>query len=188
MQLLILGLVVFLGVHLVPALPGVRAACAARLGENRYKGLFSIVSGAGLLLIVWGYAFAPRGEQLFAPSIAARHAAPLVMALSFVLIAAANLRAHIRRALRHPMLIGVGLWALTHLLANGHGKATLLFGAFLAYAALDLGSAIARGAVKNFTPLPRHDVIAVGGGVGLALLVMLLHRILFGVAPVAWSL
>lgn len=188
MTILLLGLFVFLGIHLVPALPVVRAACVARLGEGRYKGLFSAVAGVGLVLIVVGYATAPRGEQLFAPSTGARHAAPLVLALSFVLLAAANMRGHIRRVLKHPMLIGVGLWAVTHLLANGHQKATLLFGAFLAFVALDLGSAMARGAVKKFEPLPKHDLIAVGGGIALALAVMFFHRILFGVAPVPWSL
>lgn len=187
MELLILGLVVFLGIHLVPVLPALRAAGVARLGEQRYKGLFSLVAAAGLVMIIWGYAIAPRGEQLFAPSIGARHAAPLVMTLSFILLAAANMRGRIRRFLRHPMLIGVGLWALVHLLANGHAKATLLFGAFLAYMALDLGSAVARGAVKRFEPVGKHDAIAVGGGIVVALAVMAFHRILFGVAPVPWS-
>ena len=188
MAILVTGLIVFLGIHLVPALPPLRAACAARLGENRYKGAFSIVSGIGLVLIVVGYAYAPRGEQLFAPSVGARHAAPLVVALSFVLLAAANMRGHLRRVLRHPMLIGIGLWSVTHLLANGHAKATLLFGAFLAYAVLDLGSAVTRGAVKTFTPQAKYDYMAVGGGIALALGVMWMHRLLFGVAPVPWSL
>ncbi len=188
MEILILGLVLFLGIHIVPAIPPLRAACATRLGENRYKGLFSIVSAIGLVLIVVGYAYAPRGAQLFAPSIGARHAAPLVVTLAFILLAAANMRSHIRRTLKHPMLIGVGLWALVHLLANGHAKATLLFGAFLAYAALDLGSAVARGAVKQFAPQRKYDFMAVGGGIALALLVMLFHRILFGVAALRWSL
>jgi len=188
MAILIIGLTLFLGIHLVPAMPALRAACVGRLGDGPYKGLFSLVSGAGLVLIVWGYAVAPRGDQLFAPFLQARHAAPLVMILSFVLLAAANMPTHIRRTLRHPMLVGIGLWAATHLLATGHAKATLLFGAFLAYVVLDLGSAAARGAVKQFTPRRKYDFMAVSGGVVLALVVMLFHKILFGVAPVPWSL
>ena len=187
MTLLIAGLVLFLGIHMVPALPALRAACVARLGEKRFKGMFSLAAGVGLVTIIVGYAYAPRGEQFFAPSMAARQAAPYVVALSFILLAAANMRTHIRKFLRHPMLIGVGLWALTHLLANGHAKATILFGAFLAYAALDLGSVVARGAVKNFQPVVRQDVIAVASGIVLALLVMAFHRILFGVSPVPWG-
>ncbi len=188
MEILLFGLALFLGIHLVPALPPLRAACVAKLGENRYKGVFSIVSAVGLVLIIVGYAYAPRGEQIFIPSVGARHASPLVVILAFILLAAANMRSHLRRILRHPMLIGVGLWALVHLLANGHAKATILFGAFLVYAALDLGSAVARGAVKTFVPQLKYDLMAVGGGIGLALLVLWMHRILFGVAPVPWSL
>src|SRR5256885_12136267 len=98
------------------------------------------------------------------------------MAISFVLLAAANMRTHIRRWLRHPMLIGVGIWATVHLLANGHAKATVLFGAFLLYVVIDLLSAVQRGAVKSFAPVARQDAMAVGGGVLLALLVMTFHR------------
>jgi uncharacterized membrane protein len=187
MEILIAGLLLFLGLHLVPALPPLRAAAAGSLGENRYKGLFSLASALGLALIVWGYASADRGPQLFAPSAAAWHFAPAAMALSFVLLAAANMRTHIRRVLRHPMLLGVGLWAATHLLASGHAKATVLFGAFLAYAAVDLGSAVARGATRQFEPKALHDVIAIGSGIALAGLVMAAHRWLFGPKVVPWG-
>ena len=187
MQLLVAGLVIFLAIHLVPAVPALRASVVKGSGENRYKGVYSLLSGAGLALIVWGYAIAPRGPQWLLPSELARQAAPLVVTLSLILLAAANMRTHIRRVLRHPMLIGVGLWSAMHLLANGHAKATLLFGAFLAYAVLDLGSAIARGAVKNFEPKALHDAIAVGSGLALALIVMAFHRQIFGAAVVPWG-
>lgn len=86
------------------------------------------------------------------------------------------------------MLIGVGLWALVHMLANGETKATLLFGAFLAYAAIDLLSAVQRGATKSFTAVVRQDVIAVVSGIVLAMLVMAFHRPLFGAAAVPWGI
>ena len=187
MQLMVAGLVIFLGIHLVPALPALRASVLKTSGENRYKGVFSVVSAAGLAMIVWGYAVAPRGPQWLLPSELARQAAPFVVTLSLILLAAANMRTHIRRALVHPMLLGVGLWSATHLLANGHAKATLLFGAFLAYAVLDLGSAIARGARRQFRPEALHDAIAVGSGIALALLVMAFHRQIFGVQAVRWG-
>jgi len=188
MEILVLGLVLFLGIHLLPVLTGVREALYARLGEKAYKGMFSIISALGLVLIVVGYWRAPSEPRLFSPFPAAILAAPLVMIVSFVLLASANMRNRIRRALRHPMLIGVGLWAGVHLLANGETKATLLFGAFLAYVVIDLASATQRHAVKNFTPVGRQDAIAVGAGVVLALLVMAFHRYLFGVPAVHWSL
>ena len=188
MTLLVLGLALFLGIHLVPAIPPLRAALAGALGEAGYKKMFTGLSLLGFALIVAGYAMAPRGEQWLPRSVGARHASPLVMIVSFILLAAANMKGRIRRALRHPMLLGVGLWALVHLLANGHAKATLVFGGFLAYVVIDLVSATARGAVKPFELRPRHDLIAIGGGTVAALAFMTLHRFLVGVAAVPWSL
>ncbi|QDZ29733.1 NnrU family protein [Noviherbaspirillum sp. UKPF54] len=188
MTMLILGLVLFLGIHLLPVLAPVRNKLFDALGERKYKGLFSLVSAIGLALIVVGYARAPSEPQLFAPSAAALRIAPGAMIISFILLAAANMKTHIRRVLRHPMLLGVGIWAAVHLAANGETKATVLFGAFLAYALVDLASAIGRHAVKSFVPAARQDVIAVVAGTALALLVMAFHRALFGVAAVSWSM
>jgi uncharacterized membrane protein len=187
MSILAAGLVVFLGIHLVPAIPPVRGALAARLGENRYKGLFSLVSALGLALIVAGYAYSGERVRVFAPVPAARALAPYAMVVSFILFAAANMRGHLRRIVRHPMLLGLIVWSAVHLCANGDRAGTLLFGAFLAYALVDLASAIARGAVKPFEPTAKHDVIAVVGGTVVALVVMTLHRTLFGVPVVAFG-
>jgi len=144
--------------------------------------------GPGLALIVIGYMTAPRGDQLFQPSGAARAIAPLAMIASFILLASANMRTHIRAVLRHPMLIGVGIWAGVHLLANGDARGTLLFGSFLAYVLIDLASAISRHAVKPFVPAAKYDAMAIAGGVALAVVVMLFHRMLLGVPAASWSL
>ena len=188
MVLLAAGLVLFLGIHLVPAFPALRASVAARLGEPRYKGLFSIVSAVGLVLIVVGFAVAPRQVPLFAPSPTAVAIAPASIAIALTLLAAANLRGHLRRFVQHPMLVGTIVWAAVHLAANGDVASTLLFGAFLAWAAIDLVSAIARRAVKSFEPRIAHDVIAVVAGVGLALAFAWLHGVLFGVRVVPFGL
>lgn len=187
MGILILGLAVFLGIHLLPVLTEVRARLLGALGEKGYKGMFSLVAAIGLVLIVVGYARAPSLPRLFDPVPAAIVVAPLAMMVSFILLAAANMRTHLRRALKHPMLIGVGIWAAVHLLANGEARATLLFGAFLAYVLIDLASATARHATRSFTPVVRQDAMAIGAGVGLALLVMWAHRLLFGVQAVPWG-
>jgi uncharacterized membrane protein len=187
MTILALGLILFLGIHLLPTVPRLRALLFARLGEKPYKGGFSLVSALGLLLIVFGYAHAPAGPQLFAPWPAAIRIAPYAIPVSFVLFASANMRTHIRRTLRHPMLLGLLLWAGVHLLANGEAKATLLFGAFFAYAVVDLLSALGRHAVKSFVPDARQDAVALVAGIALALLVMFFHRALFGVAVVGWG-
>lgn len=187
MTLLIIGLVLFLGIHLVPALPSLRAGIVAQWGEQRYKGVFSLVSLAGLASIVAGYYFGERGPQLFAPVAAARAIAPEAMVLSFILLAAANMRGHLRRVIVHPMLLGLLIWSAVHLLANGDLRGTILFGAFFAYAVVDLVSAIARRAAKTFEPGTRFDVMAVVGGIVLALLVMAVHRWLFGVRVVSFG-
>src|SRR5207248_9694473 len=138
MTLLVAGLALFLGIHLLPVVPPLRDALQGRLGANGYRGAFTIASLAGVVLIVVGYRAAGRGEQLFAPMPAAVAIAPYAVTLSFVLFAAANMRTHIRKALRHPMLLGVLIWAAVHLCANGDTRGTVLFGAFLVWALVDL--------------------------------------------------
>ena len=187
MALLIIGLAIFLGVHLLPVLPQARIKVIARWGEPRYKTMFALASALGLVLIVAGYAVSVDRARVFAPLAAARMIAPYAMALSFILLAAANMRGHLRRTLQHPMLIAILIWSLVHLLANGDRTGTVLFGAFLAYAVVDLVSAVRRGAVKPFEPIILHDVIAVGAGIGIALAVMTFHRVLFGVAVVRFG-
>ena len=187
MNLLVAGLVLFLGTHLLPAVPPLRDSLAARLGANGYRGAFTLVSVAGLVLIVLGYRAAGPGERLFTALPAAIAVAPFAMALSFVLLAAANMRSHIRKTLRHPMLLGVILWSAVHLCANGDTRGTVLFGAVLAWALVDLASAVSRNAVKTFEPSARQDVIAIVAGIVLALVVMTFHRALFGVAVASFG-
>jgi uncharacterized membrane protein len=187
MMLLVAGLVVFLGVHFVPAFPQIRSSLIARLGEGRYKGLFSLASAAGLAMIVVGFMHAPSTGRIFAPNAAAIAVAPLAITLAFILFAAANMRGYLRHALKHPMLLGLAVWATVHLLANGDLRGTLLFGAFLVYAVVDLASAISRDAVKPFVPSVKYDVMAVVGGAVIAIGVMALHRVLFGVRVVTFG-
>jgi uncharacterized membrane protein len=85
------------------------------------------------------------------------------------------------------MLIAIAIWATVHLLANGETRGTVLFASFLAYAWVDLVSAVQRDATRFFAPTARHNAIAVAAGIGAALVVMVLHRVLFGVAVVPWA-
>jgi len=180
MPLLVVGLICFLGVHLLPTLPRLRTAAVAAMSEPRYKGAFSFISLAGLALSIVGYAMADHRARLFAPAPLAMAIAPYAVPVAFVLFAAANMRTHIRRFLGHPMLLGLMIWSAVHLFANGDVPGTLLFGSFLAYSIIDLASAVQRHAVKSFVPTVRHDVISIVAGVALAAIVMLLHRVLFG--------
>lgn len=187
MTLLVAGLALFIGAHLLPTVPALRNALVARLTEQRYKGFFSLASGLGLVLIVVGFGRAPRDPQLFAPSATAVAIAPIAVTVALVLFAAANMRSYIRRTLQHPMLLGLLIWATVHLLANGDLRTTVLFGAFVAYALVDLASAVHRHAVKAVVPQAKFDAIAIAAGVALALVVMTFHRSLFGVAVVPFG-
>jgi len=184
MNLMIVGLMLFIGIHLVPMAPALRATLAARLGEGAYKGLFSLVSAAGLALIVIGWPGTQVPVHLFAPVAAAGVAAPAVVTLAVVLFAAANLRTHIRAKLRHPMLIGLLLWAVVHLLANGDLAGTVLFGSFAAYSIIAMISAEQRHALKAFIPTWKHDAIAIVAGLLVSFAVMHFHGALFATGPV----
>ncbi len=157
MSYLILGLVLFLGVHSVRiAADGWRSAQIARLGENAWKGLYSLVSIAGFALIIWGYGQARLAPQvLWATPKGMAHLASLLTLIAFVLLAAAYVpRNHLKARLRHPMILGVKLWALAHLLANNTLADLLLFGAFLLWAVLDFRAARQRDRANPPAPLP----------------------------------
>jgi uncharacterized membrane protein len=140
MTMLIAGLVVFLGVHTLTTLREQRAALIDGLGEGPYKGLYSLAAAAGLVLIVWGFGrYRDAGYiAVWDPPFGLRHLTLLLMWLSFVALAAANAPAgKLKGMLRHPMLVGIKIWALAHLLANGDLGSLVLFGSFLAWAIYD---------------------------------------------------
>ena len=186
MALLIGGLVLFIGIHVLPSSARLRAALAARLGENGYKMLFSLVSVAGLVLTVIGYGQAPQ-NQIFEPSQTARTFLPAAMAVAFVLVVIANVPGRIRRVLRHPMLAGVLIWSTLHLLANGDLASNVLFGAFALWTVFAILSAEYRG--KRPAAERKQGSLAfdlAGAVVGLLAfwLVLHFHADLFGVSAV----
>jgi uncharacterized membrane protein len=190
MTLLILGLVLFLGVHSVRIVAEPwRTAQIARRGEGPWKGVYSLASLAGLALIIWGYADA-RGMPtlLWVPPTWARHAAALLTLPGFVLVTAAYVPGNrIKAAIGHPMIVGVKLWAFAHLVANGTLHALLLFGAFLTWAVLDYAAARRRDRVAGTTRAAGsvgRDLVTVAIGAGAwALFALLLHGVLIGVRP-----
>lgn len=190
MNFLILGLVIFLGAHSVRILAeDWREAQIARLGQNGWKGVYSLVSAAGLGLIIWGYGLA-RAETLvlWAPPTALRHLAAGLVLPAFILVVAAYLPGtRIKAKLGHPMVAGVKLWALAHLMANGGLADVVLFGAFLGWAVADFISARRRDRTVGRTyPVlgGSRDAIAIGIGFGAwALFAFHGHAWLIGVQP-----
>src|SRR5580658_7138548 len=139
MTILIAGLVIFLGIHSIAIVaPGFRGHASQRLGENAWKGIYSLISLLGFVLIVYGFGLARQSPVvLYTPPQWLRHAAFLFMLTVFPLLFAAYLPGRIKTAAKHPMLAAVKFWAFAHLLANGMLADVLLFGGFLAWAVLD---------------------------------------------------
>jgi uncharacterized membrane protein len=153
MTVLILGLLLFLGAHSVRIFAdGWRARQVARLGEGKWKGVYSVVSAIGFVLIVWGYGLA-RADPVFlwSPPLWTRHVAGLLTVPAFILLAAAYVPGNrIKAKVGHPMVAGVKVWAFAHLLANGTLAAVVLFGAFLVWAVAEFASA--RGGGRHCLP------------------------------------
>jgi len=193
---LILGLVLFLGVHCLSIVsPDGRNRLVQRLGEGPFKGLYALVSLAGFLLIIWGYGLSREAPvMLYAMPGGFRHLAALLMLPVFALLFAAYLPGRIQRAAKHPMLLAVKLWALAHLLAQsvtgGSLADVLLFGGFLAWAVADrisLKRRAAAGGLRAVPALPAsraNDFIAIIGGIAVYLaFVFWLHAAWFGIRP-----
>ncbi len=194
MALLVVGLALFFSPHLIPTQPQVRHALVDRWGLNIYKGAFSVASLIGLGLIIVAFSevrYLSGNIQLWNPPVWTRHLAFLIMLPAMILLVAAYVPSRLRTAAKHPMLVGIKLWALAHLLANGDLAAVLLFGSFLAYAVFDRISLKRR----SVGPPPKpsngitNDVLVVV--VGLVLYVFMLtigHTRLIGVPLLAgWA-
>ncbi|MGA8692156.1 MAG: NnrU family protein [Methyloceanibacter sp.] len=187
MTLLIIGIIVMIGIHLVPAYPDLRDRLIGRLGQNGYRAFFSLVSTLGLVLLVWGFARAPI-IQVWSPPGWTRYVAMVLMLPVFILLIAAYLPGEIKAKLRHPFLAAIKFWALAHLIANGDLASILLFGSFLAYAVFDRITLKRRSetglvTVPETGP-PRNDVISVVGGLLLYVVFLVwLHPLLIGTSP-----
>ena len=191
MSLLIVGLVLFLGVHSIAIVsPGLRGRAVQGMGEGAWKGLYALVSLAGFVLICYGFGLARQAPViLYSPPVWLHHVALLVMLPVFPLLIAAYLPGRIKTAAKHPMLAAVKFWALAHLLANGSLADVLLFGGFLVWAVMDRISLKRRpvqATLRTAPPGPWNDVIAVVLGLALyALLIVWAHVRLFGVSPLS---
>lgn len=187
MTVLILGLALFLGSHSLRIFADAwRARQLARLGENAWKGLFSLVALAGFALVIWGYGMArAAGANLWTPPAEARQLTWILMPVSFVLLAAAYVPGNrIKAATGHPMVLGVKVWAFAHLVSNGRPADLILFGAFLAWAILDFRSARTRdraAGTRHPAGTLRGDIVTVLAGLAAsALFARYLHGWLVG--------
>ena len=191
MLTLVAGLVLFLGAHSVRVFAeGWRAATIANVGEKTWKGAYSLVAVAGFVLVVVGYALARHDPITMwgQPPVATRHVAALLTLVAFVLLAAAYVPGNqLRAKLHHPMVLGVMVWAVAHLLANNTLADVVLFGSFLLWAVLDWRSARRRDRVHGIVYAPgtasRTAIAVVLGAVAWAVFAFWLHRAWIGVSP-----
>ena len=188
-MMFVAGLVLFLGVHLLPTRPALRAKLVSLLGDNIYKIAFSLVSLASFLLMLKGFGEA-RGASwnlvIWTPPVWTKHVAFVLMWPAFVLLIATYVPSHIRMRAKHPMLAAIKIWALAHLLANGDLAGMILFASFLAYGVVDRISVKKRAQAVLFAQRPegwRNDALVLVAGTA-AYLVMLYygHAAWIGVA------
>ena len=190
LAVMILGLVLFLGVHALTTQRELRARIIASTGEGGYKAGYAAASLVGLALIVWGFAhYRATGRiDVWYPPKALKHIAMALMLPAVILVVAAYIRGRIYTALKHPMLAGVKLWAAAHLLANGDLGGIILFGSFLGWAVFDRIS-LKRRTDAGAPPIPvggwGNDLIAVVVGIVAYLaLAFAFHPVVIGVPVV----
>jgi uncharacterized membrane protein len=184
---MILGLVLFFGVHVLTTQRDLRGQLIAMMGEGVYKVAYALVSIVGLVLIVWGFADyrATGWVDVWFPPKWFKHITAALMLPAVILVVASYIRGRIFTTLKHPMLAGVKLWAAAHLLANGDLGSIILFGSFLAWAVFDRIS-LKRRADPGAPPIPvggaGNDLIAVAVGVVAFLaLAFVFHPVVIGV-------
>jgi uncharacterized membrane protein len=193
LAVMILGLVLFLGVHVLSTQRERRARLIGSIGEGAYKFGYSVVSVAGIVLIAWGFShYRAAGmidvwEGAVSPKVLhiLKHTTIALMLPAVILFVASYLRGHIYKTVKHPMLAGVKLWAAAHLLANGDLGSIILFGSFLAWAVFDRIS-LKRRSDAGAPPIPvggwGNDAIAVAVGiVAYAALAFAFHPVVIGV-------
>ncbi|KND61539.1 NnrU family protein, required for expression of nitric oxide and nitrite reductase (Nir and Nor) [Candidatus Burkholderia verschuerenii] len=191
MFIFVAGLVVFLGMHSISIVaPAWRDAQVNRLGEGPWKGLYSVISIASFIAMIYGYGMArAQPVALYMPPMGLKHLTFLLMLPVFPFLIAAYFPGRVRRLVRHPMLWALILWSASHLLCNGTLNDVLVFGGFLLWAVADLISVSSRTKVRAVRGAPAsaaNDAIVIVVGLALyALMLFWAHAHLIGVSPLA---
>ena len=187
MSLLVTGIAVWCVVHLFPSImPATREKLVAQLGSNAYRGLFSLIILASLVIIVLGWRSATPAA-VYAPPLQGSPIVALLMYLAFVLFVAARAKTNLKRALRHPQLTGVVVWSVAHLLANGDSRSVALFASLGVWAVLEIVLINRRDGVweKPVASPARSDANVVLIAAIAFAVIFYFHEVLFGVSPIA---
>jgi uncharacterized membrane protein len=185
MTKLTLGVLLWSFTHFVPTLASdFRQKLIARIGENPYKGIFTLLMVLAIYLIISGWK-AAIPENVYLPPGWGRHAASLLVLAGFILFIAPYPPTNVKRILRHPQLTGVACWGAGHLLANGEARSIVLFGGLTAWAIIEMVLVNRRdGAWVKPEPAPRkNDIMLVAAGLIVYTIMAMSHQWLFGVSP-----
>jgi uncharacterized membrane protein len=185
MELLIAGLASFIAIHVVPTLGGVREALVARLGEQTWKIVHSLVSVGAIVLIVLGWRQSPF-VVVYEPPAWGRHLTMLLMFVALYLLVGRRMGSNLKRWTAHPMLWGVVLWAAAHLLANGDLRSLTLFSTLAAYSLFAMWWQDVRGKARKATEVwpIKSEFYAFCATLGVYVLIVAGHRWIAGVALV----
>ena len=191
MELFITGLVLFLGCHSMRVFAeDWRNRKLEQWGEKIFKGIYSIASLVGFVLLVYGFSkIRWDSPQLWSPPVAMRHIAALLMLFAMVLLVAGQVPHNaIKAKLGHPMILAVKVWALAHLLANGTLAGVLLFGSFLIWSVILFASSRRRDRRLAVVYAPgtaaRTAIVLVAGTLAWAVFAFWLHGLLIGIRPI----
>lgn len=176
-----IGIAIFFGVHLIPFIASLRNFFSNKFGENLYKSLFSLFSLMGLFLISFGYQ--SNSDFLYSINGTVYSYSKYIMFISFPLIVATNMPTYIKKYIKHPMSVGVGIWAIMHLMLNPDLASVILFGSFLVYSIVSAVMSEFRS-VKTSVENPKiiFDFLSVGIGVFLTFIAFHFHENLTGIA------
>lgn len=185
MTLLIVGVIVFVGLHLIPYFAtGLRTGLVAKIGIGGYRGLFAVAVLASMAGIILGW----RGtlpEMAFNPPSWGFHVTPLFVLVGFILFFASQAPTNIKRFVRHPQMTGILLWSVGHLTANGEDRSVILFGGFALWSVLAIWGANQRDKVwqkPDKQPITK-DIITVVIGLAIYALAVYFHEAVIGVRP-----
>lgn len=187
MILLITGLVLWSGLHFMPAIAqGLRNDLIASLGDGKYRLIYSLIIVVSIILIVFGYRAMPQGEALYQFPKSINILANILMLIAFMLFGATHTKSNIYHYIRHPQLTSIVVWACAHLLANGEPRAILLFGVLALWAVLEIVILSRRqGAWQRPVKGPlANDLKPSLIGLIMFAVLMLAHPFLFGVSPI----
>ena len=180
MNLLLLGIIIFFSIHLVPIFP-IKNILINRLGENKYKGLFSLIALVGLLIIIYAFRRADF-YPIWDPLPYSKEIALALMPISIILLAAANMQTNIKKFIKHPMLIAIFIWSFVHLIANGDLRSIILFASFGVYALIDIifsKKVLTTNIAANYTL--SKDIIVIIIGLVVYVIIVYFHQFIAGV-------